>query len=72
MCLNSGILLKKKKNMIEEIKLECAEKFNEEVLYFFLLLFNSVALLLYLIHVTDSFILGIKIISRKTDLQSVL
>jgi hypothetical protein len=34
-CLSSGILLKKKKkNMIEEIKLECAEKFNEEVLYF--------------------------------------
>ncbi|KAJ6885305.1 hypothetical protein NC651_026042 [Populus alba x Populus x berolinensis] len=32
-CLTSGILLKKKKNMIEEIKLECAEKFNEEVLY---------------------------------------
>ncbi|KAJ6872089.1 hypothetical protein NC651_031252 [Populus alba x Populus x berolinensis] len=25
--------IKKKKNMIEEIKLECGEKFNEEVLY---------------------------------------
>jgi hypothetical protein len=33
-CLISGILLKKK-NMIEEIKLECAEKFNEEVSVFF-------------------------------------
>ena len=34
--LISGILLKKKKkNMIEEIKLECAEKFNEEVSVFF-------------------------------------
>jgi hypothetical protein len=44
-CLISGILLKKKKkNMIEEIKLECAEKFNEEVLYFFLLSFQFCSL----------------------------
>jgi hypothetical protein len=44
-CLISGILLKKKKkNMIEEIKLECAEKFNEEVLYFFLITFQFCSL----------------------------
>jgi hypothetical protein len=42
-CLISGILLKKK-NMIEEIKLECAEKFNEEVLYFFLITFQFCSL----------------------------
>jgi hypothetical protein len=44
--LISGILLKKKKkkNMIEEIKLECAEKFNEEVLYFFLITFQFCSL----------------------------
>ena len=45
LCLISGILLKKKKkNMIEEIKLECAEKFNEKVLYFSLIPFQFCSL----------------------------